>query len=88
MDTCTGCCDITEIMLKMKLNTIKINQSFNRETYSFGLNFIFYFSLCVSYFQISINNKIKNAVNHDKRGHKNTNNEQRYVKLFHQTTHF
>ena len=30
MDRCTGCCDITEILLKMALNTLQsINQSIN-----------------------------------------------------------
>ena len=72
MDICTGCCDITEIMLKMKLNTIKsINHSIEKQTH---LDLILYFIVCVFvYFHILINNKIKNAVNHDIRGHKNTN---------------
>ena len=50
MDTCIGCCDITEIVLKIKLNTIKsINHSIEKQMH-LDLDFIFYFSLCVSLF--------------------------------------
>ena len=46
MDICTGCCDITEIMLKMKLNTIQsINHSIEKQTH---LDLILYFNFhCV-----------------------------------------
>ena len=59
----------------MKLNTIKsTNHSIEKQTHlDLILYFIFHCMCVFVYFHISINNKIKNAVNHDIRGHKNTN---------------
>ena len=73
MDSCTGCCDITEMMLKMKLNTIQSNNHSKEKLTHLDLLLYFIFHYVFVYFHISINNKIKNAVNHDIGGHKNTN---------------